>query len=226
MPTAIARALGQLFDPRIPTLLGVSVVLSIGCFVGAWFGIDWLLDAGLGDYVSSSWVLNSLGGAATLLLAWFLFPLVTSAFVLLFLERTARIVEERHYPDLPPPPGLPWLTALGSSLQFLATVIVLNALLLVLLFFPLVYPIGYLVVNGWLLGREYFELVALRRVAPAAAKSMRSRRGFELLLSGIALTFLLTLPFVNLVIPILATATFVHRFEHWRRTSLPQPSGG
>jgi CysZ protein len=226
MTTAIFRALGQLFDPRILALLGVSVVLSIGCFLAAWFGVDWLLTAGLGDYVASNWFLHSLGGLATLLLAWFLFPLVMSAFVLLFLERVARIVEARHYPDLPPAPGLPLLPAIGSSLQFFATVLAANALLLLLLFFPVAYPVGYLVVNGWLLGREYFELVALRRISPAAAKTMRDRRGSELLLTGIGLTFLLTLPVVNLVIPILATATLVHRFEAWRRNSLAQAGGG
>lgn len=227
MAIAFSRALGQLFDPRILTLLGVCVVLSTGCFVAAWFGVDWLLTAGLGDYVSSSWLLGMLGGLVTLVLAWFLFPFVASAFVLLFLERVARIVEARHYPDLPPAPGLPFLTAIGSSLGFLASVLAANALLLVLLvFFPIAWPVGYLVVNGWLLGREYFELVALRRISPAAARTMRDRRRPELLLTGIGLTFLFTLPIVNLVIPILATATLVHRFEYWRRASPIQAGGG
>ena len=227
MALAISRALGQLFDPRILTLLGLCVVLSTGCFVAAWFGVDWLLSAGLGDYVSSSWLRGTVGGLVTLVLAWFLFPFVASAFVLLFLERVARIVEARHYPDLPPAPGLPWRSAIGSSLGFLASVLAANILLVVLLVFvPIAYPIGYFVVNGWLLGREYFELVALRRVSPAAARTMRDRRQPELLLTGIGLTFLFTLPIVNLVIPILATATLVHRFEHWRRTAPIQAGGG
>jgi CysZ protein len=227
MALAISRALGQLFDPRILTLLGVCVVLSTGCFVAAWFGVDWLLTAGLGKYVSSSWLHGALGGLVTLALAWFLFPLVMSAFVLLFLERVARIVEARHYPDLPPAPGLPLMSAIGSSLGFLATVLAANLLLLALLvFFPIAYPIGYFVVNGWLLGREYFEFVALRRLSPAAVKTMRDRSGPELLLTGMGLTFLFTLPIVNLVIPILATATLVHRFEVWRRALPIQPGGG
>ena len=227
MALAISRALGQLFDPRILTLLGVCVVLSTGCFVAVWFGVDWLLRAGLGDYVSSSWLLGTLGGLVTLVLAWFLFPFVASAFVLLFLERVARVVEARHYPDLPPAPGLPLLSAIGSSLGFLASVLLANVLLVVLLVFvPIAYPIGYFVVNGWLLGREYFELVALRRVSPAAARTMRDRRQPELLLTGIGLTFLFTLPIVNLVIPILATATLVHRFENWRRSTPIQAGGG
>ena len=227
MALAISRALGQLFDPRILTLLGGCVLLSTGCFVAAWFGIDWLLTAGLSDYVSSSWLRGTLGGLVTLVLAWFLFPFVASAFVLLFLERVARIVEARHYPDLPPAPGLPWLSATLSSIGFLASVLGANVLLLLLLvFFPIAYPIGYLVVNGWLLGREYFELVALRRVSPAAARTMRDRLRPELLLTGIGLTFLFTLPIVNLVIPILATATLVHRFEDWRRASLVHAGGG
>ncbi|MEO6594552.1 MAG: EI24 domain-containing protein, partial [Planctomycetota bacterium] len=190
----------------------------------AWFGIDWLVFTFLGDLVSSSSVLRVLGGLTTLVLAWLLFPLVTAAFVALFLDRVACIVEARHYPNLQAAPGLPWLQAIACSLRFLAVMLAANLALLLLLFFPVAYPIGYFAVNGWLIGREYFELVALRRLTPAASHTLRARHSAELLLTGVALTFLLTLPLVNLVIPILATAVMVHRIEHWRRE--PAQAGG
>ena len=85
-----------------------------------------------------------------------------------------------------------WFRVAGLSLQPSEI-----AKLVLLVFVPISWPIGYLVVNGWLLGREYFELVALRRISPAAAKTMRNRRRPELLLTGIGLTFLFTLPLVN-----------------------------
>ncbi|HEX5054336.1 MAG TPA: EI24 domain-containing protein [Planctomycetota bacterium] len=221
MATALFRALGQLFDPRMLGLLGACALLSLGCFAAAWFGLDWLLVSSLADRVASG-PLHLLGGLATVALAWFLFPLVTSAFVALFLEHVATLVEERHYPELPSAPGLSWAQAIGCSLRFFGLMLAVNVALMFLLFAA--YPIAYFVVNGWLLGREYFELVALRRLSPAASRSLRTRHSFELLLTGIALTFLLTLPFVNLVIPILATALMVHRFEQWRRE--PAHAGG
>ena len=225
---AFVRAIGQLFDGRILGLIGACTLLSLACFVGAWFAIDWLITILLaGSETAQTW-LTVFGSVTTLVAAWFLFPLVTSAFVGLFLESVARIVEARHYPDLGKAPGLPLWTGIGSSLRFLVLVIGANVLLLLLWFAPPVYPIGYLLVNGFLLGREYFELVALRRLGPPAARSLRVAHQGELLLAGIAFTFLLTLPVVNLVIPILATAVMVHRFEDWRRRlpPVPQALGG
>lgn len=215
MPTAIARALLQLGDARILAVLGTSVLLSIGCFVAAWFGIDLVLVHWLGGTHAQGWF-TLLGGLATLGLAWLLFPPVSSAFVALFLERVAAAVEARHYPELPPAPGLPWSQALACSLRFLLLVLGVNALLLVLLLVPPAYAVGYFVANGWLLGREYFELVAWRRASPDLARRLHREHAFELWLSGVALTFLFTLPVVNLLAPVLATAVMVHRFEAWR----------
>lgn len=225
---AFVRALGQLFDGRILGLIGGCVLLSLGCFVGAWFLIDWSITSLLADSGVTKTLVGWLGGLATIVAAWFFFPIVASAFVGLFLESVARTVEARHYPGVGPAPGLPFLTAVGSSLRFLILVIGANALLLLLLVFAAPsYPIGYFAVNGFLLGREYFELVALRRLRPDAARSLRVQHQGELLLTGVAFTFLLTLPFVNLVIPILATAVMVHRFEDWRRSDpVDQPAGG
>lgn len=219
---AFTRAIGQLFDGRILALIGLCALLSLGCFVGAWFAVDWLLSTTLATTGPAETIVDILGGLATLVATWFLFPIVTCAFVGLFLEQVARAVEARHYPHLPAAPGLPFLQALGSSLRFLLVVVAANTLLLLLWFVPPAYPIGYFVVNGFLLGREYFELVALRRLTPATARVLRRRHQNELLLTGVAFTFLLTLPVANLVIPILATAVMVHRFEDWRR-QLPPP---
>ncbi len=216
MTTAILRALLQLFDPRILAVLGACAVLSVASFLAAWFGLDCALASLVGGRFADSGWLTVLGGLLTVALAWLWFPLVASAFVALFLDRVARAVELRHYPHLPPSRGMPWAQAIASSVRFLALVLVVNLAMLGLLFFPAAYPVGYLLGNGWLLGREYFELVALRRLSPPAARSLRQRHTIEVWMAGIAVTFLLTLPLVNLVLPVLATAVMLHRFEHWR----------
>ncbi len=94
------------------------------------------------------------------------------------------------------------------------------------LFAPWAYPFAYFGVNGFLLGREYFELVAFRRLPPADAAAMRREHSGELLVTGIAIAFLVTVPIVNIVMPIVATAVLVHQFEAWRRVPAPQPAGG
>jgi uncharacterized protein involved in cysteine biosynthesis len=197
MVHAFVRALGQMFDRRILGVLCLCTLLSLLAFVGLWWLLDWLLTS----------------------------VLVDTGFVGLFLDRVARIVEARHYPLLPPAAGLPWHQALLASLQFLALMLVANAALLLLWFFPIAYPIGFFVVNGLLLGREYYDLVAQRRLDLTAARALRRRHEPELLLTGAGITFLLTVPFANLITPVLATAAMVHRFESWRRTAT-QAGGG
>ncbi|MBL8728194.1 MAG: EI24 domain-containing protein [Planctomycetes bacterium] len=225
MVHAFVRALGILFDRRILGVLGACAMLSALTFVALWWVLHWLLTSVLVDTGPVQRVLDWLGVLAALIAAWFLFPVVTSAFVGLFLDRVARIVEARHYPLLPPATGLPWHQALLAALQFFGLMLLANAALLLLWFFPLAYPVGFFVVNGLLLGREYYDLVSQRRLDLPAARALRRRHEPELILTGAGITFLLTVPFVNLIAPVFATAAMVHRFESWRRPAA-QAGGG
>ena len=144
MLTAIARAIDQLFTGSILKLLGYCVALGMLCLGAAWFGIGWLLAHT--SLFETGWLESTgdlLGWALTLVLSWFLFPLLLTAFVGLFLEPVANAVERRHYPHLPPAPGLPLLAALGSSLRFLRQLLILNAALLPTLLFEPLYPVAF-----------------------------------------------------------------------------------
>lgn len=218
MIRAFARALDQLFDPAILRVLGASVALSLVCFVLVWSGVGWLLfGTDLFDIPWLETTLDVLGGLVTLVVTWFLFPMLASTFVGLFLERVATAVEARHYPWLPKAPGQPWWETIGPSLRFLGIVVGLNLLLLPLWLVPILYPIAYYVVNGFLLGREYFELVALRRLDRATVRSLHFRHGSELLAMGVVGAFLITVPIANFLVPVVLTAAMVHRCEEWRQ---------
>ena len=226
MLRAVALALAQLFTGPILGVLGACVMLSAAVFVGLWAGIDWLLQHWLAGTWAADWLLSVLGGVTTLVLAWLLFPLVASSFVGLFLERVATLVERRHYPSLPKAHGLSFAAGVGVSLRFLIVLLGANVLLLVLLLFPPVYAVAWFVVNGWLIGREYFELVAMRRLNATEADALRKRHRVECLVTGAALAALSTLPVVNLILPVLATAVMVHRYHAWQPVEARYSAGG
>ena len=186
-----------------------------GCvgLLASWI-VLFVLDRVMETPVWMRWTLM-LGGSAVLLLAWFTFPLVACAFVALFLERIARLVEARHYPGLHPARGLPLFAALGASARFLVLVVAVNVALLVFGLLPALYPFAWVLGNGWLLGREHFELVALRRLDVAAARDLRQRHRLALLVSGCALAGLSLVPLLNFVAPVLGVAFFVHRAQAW-----------
>ena len=56
-------------------------------------------------------------------------------------------------------------------------------------------------------------MVALRRLDARAAKAMRNRFGGRVFIGGVMIAGLFTLPLVNLVAPVVATAFMVHLFE-------------
>lgn len=225
MISAISRAIGQLPDPAFRRVLLMSLGLTVLVFVlltGAiWMavgGVDldtigWL--SWMPDFVIGilEWVLGGLYFAVTLLL----FPAVASVFVSLFLDQIVRAVEDRHYPGEPRGPGLSLGASLGVALKFSLAVIGVNILALPFYLIPGINLVIYYLVNGHLLSREYFELVALGHVDPATAASLRSRNKTRVLMTGIVIAFLFTIPIVNFFAPVIAAAAMVHVFKGMTR---------
>lgn len=212
------RACAQLADPAVRSVLVRSVLLSVAAFVLLWLGV-WFLLARTA-VLEVGWLdaaIDVLGGLATLVLTWVLFPAVLSTVIGMFLEEIAGAVEARHYPDLGPAPGLGFAAGLLVALRFLLVMLAANLLLLGLLLVPAVFPFAFYGLNGYLLGREYLELVALRRMDAAETRNLRRRNAGGVVLFGIATAFLLTVPVLNLLVPVVATGAMVHRVEGWRR---------
>ena len=218
-----ARALAQAFDRRFlrVLLLGLALTLVLLFAVYGLFlwGLDWLLPEALTlpGGVQVRWVddLVSLTSIILMLfLSVFLMVPVASAFTGLFLEDVAAAVEQRHYPDLPPVPRLPWSDAVADSLGFFGVMVAVNAVALVLYFVvgPFA-PLLFWAVNGFLLGREYFTLVAMRRLGRQGARAARARHAPTIWLAGTLMAAPLSVPLVNLFVPVLGAATFTHLFH-------------
>ena len=75
----------------------------------------------------------------------------------------------------------------------------------------------FYLLNGYLLGREYFEMVAIRRCDAAAMRATRRAHSGPLMGAGLITTLLLSLPLVNLIAPIVAAAAMVHFYAPMAR---------
>ncbi len=217
MLLAFIKGFGQLFDPASRRVVRISLAAALAILLGLWFFISYLLAQT--TFFSYAWletIIDALGGLAGLLLTALLFPAVVTAVMGFFLEGLAGAVERRHYPHLQPVPGTPVLRSLAAVAKFFAVVLLANGVGLIFLLIPPVFPFVFYAVNGYLLSREYFELVALRRMDGTAVRSLRKAHRGQLFAAGIVIVFLLTLPVINLLAPIVATAVMVHLFEAWR----------
>jgi len=232
---SLSRAFGQSFDPAFRRVFNRSLLYSTITFIlvwlASWFTLEWAgegLVAWLRDWVGEGYLVSAfeiLVGAAAVgaiaVASFFLFPAVMVTIMALLLDDIAQAVERRYYPELPPARRQPLAEALLGNVIFVAVTLILNLLVLplylLLLFVPPLSFLLFYLLNGYLLGREYFEMVGVRRLDLAATKRLRQSFRGRVILAGAVIAFLLTIPLVNLVTPIIATAFMLHIFEDLRR---------
>jgi uncharacterized protein involved in cysteine biosynthesis len=212
---AFELAVRQLGDPRLRAViwqsLGLSLVLQIAIAFVAWWALQHFLHYDIG-WVNS--LIQWLGGAAVVVVALLLFPASFGIVVSIFMEKIADIVESEHYPQLGPAHGISVWTGIWTGVLFLVAVIVLNLVMLpfyiLAIFIAGLGAVLFYAINGWLTGRMYYELVALRRRSPGDVKAWRKANLWPLWLTGIVIVFLGTIPVLNLIVPVLGTAAMVH----------------
>jgi CysZ protein len=139
---------------------------------------------------------------------------VASAFTGFFLEDVCRAVEAKHYPGLPPVPRPKFWDTVIETANFIGLLIAVNVLCIgfYVVALPLI-PLIFWGANGLLLGREYFTLVASRRLGRPAAKALRQKHFWQVWMAGCLMAAPLSIPLVSLVIPVLGVATFTHLFQ-------------
>lgn len=220
---AFLLSLGQLGDRRFLRVVLWGVLLSVALLAGVYAGfvalLDWVTPETLTLPIVGevAWVQDLLGWGSLLLmigLSVFLMVPVAAMFSGLFLEDVAHAVEARHYPGLPDLPRQPLIDSAIGAVNFFGVLVAVN--LLALLLYGVVGPLAPLMfwaVNGYLLGREYFEMAATRRIGRTGAKALRKANAGRIWLAGCLMAAPLSLPFINLVIPVLGAATFTHLFH-------------
>jgi CysZ protein len=204
-------AISDFRDPGLRRVLWLSLAVSLA-MAGLAVALAW---AALGaiDLVSIPWLetaIDILGAAAVLVIAWLLFPVLLPAVVALFLDRAAAIVERRHEPGLPPATGQRFVDSLSTALRFGLVAILLNLAVLPLLLIPGLNLFLFFGLNGYLLGREYFELVAGRRLKPAEIRSFRRNHRVRLFGLGAVMAGLSLAPLLGLFVPVFAAVSFLH----------------
>ena len=159
-------------------------------------------------------------GALGLLSALLLFPTLFLAVASFFQEAVADAVEARYYPELAAADGVPLGTLLFAAARFFLLLVVVNAVALPF-YVALLWAAGsgavlMVAVNGLLTGREYYEIVALRRMSRQDMDASRRKNRWSYFVAGVAIAALGLVPIINLLAPVLGIAVMVHLF-HGRR---------
>jgi CysZ protein len=208
---AAQLALRDILSPPFRGVLLKSLALTIGLLVALGAALEWLL----AGWVALPWhwadtAVSILAGIALLIGLGFLIAPVTALFAGLFLDDIAEVVERTHYPDDLVGRALPVGRAIVTGAKFLGIVLLVNAVAL-----PLVLVVGFgvlifLVANGYLLGREYFQLAALRFHDEPTMRRLLARHATTIFAAGLVIAGFVAIPILNLLGPLFATAFMVH----------------
>lgn len=225
--TAFFKALGQLPDRRFRRVLwrgiGLTIALLVALYAGLLWLIEWLTEEpiilpGGGEI---TWLGDLLGWGSlglVLLLSIFLMVPVASAITSLFLDEVADAVEDKHYSNLPDTPNVGFWEGLRDTVNFLGVLVGANIFAFVLYaIFPFAAFFIFYALNGYLLGREYFQLVAMRHLGRVKAKELWKKHRSTVWAAGCLMAVPLSFPLINLVIPILGAATFTHVYHRLSR---------
>jgi len=213
MLSAAGQAFSDVFTPPFGAVLFKCMAFTIGLLILLIIGIEWTFS----HFVQwPAWIEQSiewLGGLGLVVGSIFLIPPVTSLVAGLYLDDIALLVERGHYPADPPGEPLPTLQAIGVGLRFFAAVLAVSLISLFLLLIPGLNLIAYYLGNGYLLGREYFELAAMRHLPPAEVKRLRQANQLTVVLSGLIIAGIASVPILNLITPLFATGFMVRVYK-------------
>ena len=226
MLDAVVKALSQMLSPSFRALLLKAIALALLLIVLIGIGVHRLLVwlAALAE----NWAEDTLGAIAhapLAILAWifslaagvgiivgsvFLMPAVIALVGSFFVDDLALEVERRHYPDEPVGTPLPFLPAM---LQGTRTALLAVAIYIIALPSLLIAGLGaviFFIAAAYLLGREYFELAAMRYRSAAHAKMLRKQNQGMVFIAGLVIAAFVSIPIISLATPLFAMALMVH----------------
>ncbi len=222
--TAIERTGQQIFDRAFLKVFFLGLATTVGAIIIAYLAANEVMKEVPGyqsdwqwweDFVN--WIMGYTVDIAFFVILFFFFAPISTIFVSIYLDDIVDCVEERFYPENKASKrlGIPKLAYLACRIALLVVVLNIIVIPLYIIFFwvPFV-PIGiFYLLNGYLLGWGYYEMVAVRHLGiKEAGIHRRSIRGVVLGV-GLIMTFLFMIPIVQLIVPIVGAALICHLFH-------------
>lgn len=233
---AVAKALSQILSPPMRAILWRSIALALVLIVALATGLQRLLswlassaaqwaETSLGASYHlpieiSSWVISIAAGLGIVVGAVFLMPAITALVASVFVDDVADIVEREHYPAEKPGQALPFASAMFQGGKTALWSVLVYLVAVPFLLFGGLGLIIFFVATAWLLGREYFELAAMRFRPIDEAKAMRKQYAGTVFAYGAIIAAFVSIPIVNLATPLFGMALMVHMHK---RLSGPRP---
>ena len=214
----ILITIAQISEPSLRQILVKSVLISLvsilACGLLAWILLE---KFGLFGFGFLDTFLPWIGGALTVLIGFVFFPSTIMVIGGLFSDEIIAIIEEEHYPKNIGSNRVPLLVSIRTGLTLLIIATIINICLLPFYALGMLLPglsfVIFYLGNGYLIGRELFENVAQRHLPFNEARKLRKRCFLKILLGGGLITFVATIPLINLATPLLGAGFMVNLYH-------------
>jgi CysZ protein len=220
------QAIIQMFSQPLRAVLWKSIGLALALIIVAGFVLErlivHLIGAGSASVVTTlgpqvhapasaiAWLLSIAAGFGIVAGSVLLMPAVTAIVGSFFADRIADEVEREHYPADAPGQVLPLWVALWEGIKTALLAVVIYLCAAPLLLFAGFGAVIFFLATAYILGREYFELAAMRFRPPVEAKALRKRHALTVYIGGLFIAAFVSIPIVNLATPLFAMAFMVH----------------
>lgn len=229
MIQALFLSFGQLLDRRVAAVFLKSFLLTIVVFaavsVGIWYGMHLFAQQFQAWLGGARWAKDFADIAAlvlVLVIHWLMFRAIAVAVIGIFADEVVQAVEARHYPQAHAVArDVPFMRSLAMGLGSIGRLIVVNVLLsplyIMLLITGVGTPIAFFLVNSWLLGRDFGDMVAARHMPDSQLRKWRGRTRFRRFALGAFGTGIFFIPGLNLLAPVIGAAMAAHAFHQGRK---------
>lgn len=213
------RSFAQLQDRDTRKIIWKSAFITLAAYIFFTTAVCWLISEV--DYSNGYWMYAGfLGGFFAVALSLIFFPTLCMVVTTFFLEEVADAVEKRHGYPIEITREQSFREIVITGIKFAVVSVLLNVLALPLYFIPVLNVIALYSINGYLIGREYFEIVALRKIDADKTSFIRKQSNTSIIITGAFIAFLMTIPLLNLFAPVIGISFMVHKFEDLRNQNV------
>ena len=216
---AALRAFAQITSPPFRAIVWKSLGLTLALLAVVWLALTrflnwWLSQGALTlDHPLIATIAAFMAGAGLFIGLAFLIAPVSILVASFFADDIAARIEREDYPQDPPGKPLPVGRAVWEAVKLALLALGINLVALFLLLVPGINVVAFLLANTFLLGREYFAIAAGRFLPPAEVAALRARHPVAIYGAGLFMALWLSVPILNLFMPVFGTALSVHVFK-------------
>lgn len=155
-----------------------------------------------------NWIVAAISGIG----GWFMLPALTVLIAGVFQEQTIYRVEQAYYPDEARNEAPRFWPDMIHDIRFTLWALFLNIMILPLYLLGIGFALSVML-NSYLLGREFFESAAGYHLGKPDARALGRKYKGTVYAGGFIITMLTLVPLINLFVPIIAIVWMVHLYH-------------